>query len=97
MVSAPHSFTGEDVAEFHVHGGRAVIAGVIDALASLPGLRIAEPGEFSRRGFENGSSTSPPPRLAADLVDADTAAQRRQALRQMEGELAGSMTVGVTG
>ena len=84
---SPHSFTGEDVAEFHVHGGRAVIAGVIDALASLPGLRIAEPGEFSRRGFENGKFDLTAAEAIADLVDADTAAQRRQALRQMEGEL----------
>jgi tRNA modification GTPase len=84
---APHSFTGEDVAEFHVHGGRAVIAGVIDALARLPGLRIAEPGEFSRRGFENGKFDLTAAEAIADLVDADTAAQRRQALRQMEGEL----------
>jgi tRNA modification GTPase len=84
---APHSFTGEDVAELHVHGGRAVIAGVIDALASLPGLRIAEPGEFSRRGFENGKFDLTAAEAIADLVDADTAAQRRQALRQMEGEL----------
>jgi tRNA modification GTPase len=84
---APHSFTGEDVAEFHVHGGRAVIAGVIDALAGLAGLRIAEPGEFSRRGFENGKFDLTAAEAIADLVDADTAAQRRQALRQMEGEL----------
>jgi tRNA modification GTPase len=84
---APHSFTGEDVAEFHVHGGRAIIAGLIDALASLPGLRIAEPGEFSRRGFENGKFDLTAAEAIADLVDADTAAQRRQALRQMEGEL----------
>jgi tRNA modification GTPase len=84
---SPHSFTGEDVAEFHVHGGRAVIAGVIDALASLPGLRIAEPGEFSRRGFENGKFDLTAAEAIADLVDADTSAQRRQALRQMEGEL----------
>jgi tRNA modification GTPase len=84
---APHSFTGEDVAELHVHGGRAVIAGVIDALANMPGLRIAEPGEFSRRGFENGKFDLTAAEAIADLVDADTAAQRRQALRQMEGEL----------
>jgi tRNA modification GTPase len=84
---SPHSFTGEDVVEFHVHGGRAVIAGVIDALASLPGLRIAEPGEFSRRGFENGKFDLTAAEAIADLVDADTVAQRRQALRQMEGEL----------
>ncbi len=83
----PHSFTGEDVAEFHVHGGRAVVAGVIEALAALPGLRLAEPGEFSRRGFENGKFDLTAAEAVADLVDAETAAQRRQALRQMEGEL----------
>jgi tRNA modification GTPase len=83
----PRSFTGEDVAEFHVHGGRAVVAGVIEALAALPGLRLAEPGEFSRRGFENGKFDLTAAEAVADLVDAETAAQRRQALRQMEGEL----------
>jgi tRNA modification GTPase len=84
---APRSFTGEDVVEFHVHGGRAVVAGLIDALASLPGFRIAEPGEFSRRGFENGKFDLTAAEAIADLVDAETSAQRRQALRQMEGEL----------
>ncbi|EWY40602.1 tRNA modification GTPase TrmE [Skermanella stibiiresistens SB22] len=84
---APRSFTGEDVVEFHVHGGRAVVAGLIDALASLPGFRIAEPGEFSRRGFENGKFDLTAAEAIADLVDAETSAQRRQALRQMEGDL----------
>jgi tRNA modification GTPase len=50
----PHSATGEDVAEFHVHGGRAVIAAMFDALGAIDGLRPAEPGEFTRRAFENG-------------------------------------------
>ncbi|UEM03584.1 tRNA uridine-5-carboxymethylaminomethyl(34) synthesis GTPase MnmE [Skermanella rosea] len=84
---APRSFTGEDVAEFHVHGGRAVVAGLIDALSALEGFRIAEPGEFSRRGFENGKFDLTAAEAIADLVDAETSAQRRQALRQMEGEL----------
>ncbi|HYG84694.1 MAG TPA: tRNA uridine-5-carboxymethylaminomethyl(34) synthesis GTPase MnmE [Azospirillum sp.] len=84
---APRSFTGEDVAELHLHGGRAVVAGVVEALASLPGLRVAEPGEFTRRAFENGKLDLTAAEGLADLVDAETSAQRRQALRQMEGAL----------
>lgn len=84
---APRSFTGEDVVELHVHGGRAVATALLDALARLPGLRPAEPGEFSRRAFENGKFDLTEVEAVADLVDAETAAQRRQALRQMEGEL----------
>ncbi len=84
---APRSFTGEDVAELHLHGGRAVVAGVVEALASLPGLRVAEPGEFTRRAFENGKIDLTAAEGLADLVDAETSAQRRQALRQMEGVL----------
>ena len=84
---APKSFTGEDVAELHLHGGRAVVAGVIEALAALPGLRVAEPGEFTRRAFENGKLDLTAAEGLADLVDAETGAQRRQALRQMEGAL----------
>jgi tRNA modification GTPase len=83
---APHSLTGEDVAELHVHGGRAVAAALIDALAVLPGLRPAEPGEFSRRAFLNGKLDLTEAEGTADLVAAETAAQRRQALRQMTGE-----------
>jgi tRNA modification GTPase len=84
---APRSFTGEDVAEFHIHGGRAVTAALLEALGRLPGLRPAEPGEFSRRAFENGKFDLTEAEAVADLVDAETSAQRRQALRQMEGEL----------
>lgn len=84
---APRSFTGEDVVEFHVHGGRAVTSALIEALGRLPGLRPAEPGEFSRRAFENGKFDLTEAEAVADLVDAETSAQRRQALRQMEGEL----------
>ena len=85
---APRSVTGEDVGELHVHGGRAVIAGVLEALAALPGLRPAEPGEFTKRAFLNGKIDLTAAEGLGDLVDAETAAQRRQALRQMEGGLA---------
>ncbi|GAB4362978.1 MAG: tRNA uridine-5-carboxymethylaminomethyl(34) synthesis GTPase MnmE [Kiloniellaceae bacterium] len=84
----PGSFTGEDVGEVHVHGGRAVIAAVLEALARLPGLRPAEAGEFTRRAFDNGKLDLSAVEGLADLIDADTEAQRRQALRQMEGGLA---------
>jgi tRNA modification GTPase len=86
---APASFTGEDVAELHVHGGAAVISAVIAALCALPGLRLAEPGEFTRRAFENGKLDLTQAEGLADLVDAETEGQRRQALRQMQGELGG--------
>lgn len=85
--AAPASFTGEDVVEFHLHGGRAVVSGVIDALSSLPDLRLAEPGEFTRRAFENGKLDLTEAEAVADLIDAETMAQRRQALRQMDGAL----------
>lgn len=84
---APASFTGEDVAELHLHGGRAVIAAVCEALAELPGLSPAESGEFSRRAFENGKLDLTQAEGIADLVAAETEAQRRQALRQTEGAL----------
>ena len=81
----PHSFTGEDVAELHVHGGPAVVADVLEALAALPGLRLAAPGEFTRRAFENGKLDLTQVEALADLVNAETPWQRRQALRHMEG------------
>jgi tRNA modification GTPase len=84
----PASCTGEDVAEFHVHGGRAVVAGVLEALAEGDGMRLAEPGEFTRRAFHNGKLDLTAAEGLADLIAAETAAQRRQALRQMEGHLA---------
>jgi tRNA modification GTPase len=83
---APHSYTGEDVAELHLHGGRAVIEGVAEALLAM-GLRMAEPGEFSRRAFLNGRMDLVQAEAIGDLVAAETAGQRRQALRQMEGAL----------
>ncbi len=82
---APASFTGEDVVELHVHGGRAVVSGVLSALGALPGLRPAEAGEFARRAFANGRLDLTEVEGLADLIDAETEAQRRQALRQLEG------------
>ncbi len=84
---APDSMTGEDVAEFHVHGGRAVLQAMSEALASIAGCRLAEPGEFTRRAFENGKMDLTEAEAVADLVAAQTAAQRRQALRQLDGAL----------
>ena len=84
---APESATGEDVAEFHIHGGPAVVAALADALAALPGLRPAEPGEFTRRAFAAGRLDLTEAEGIADLIAAETEAQRRQALRQMEGGL----------
>ncbi|MDR3424376.1 MAG: tRNA uridine-5-carboxymethylaminomethyl(34) synthesis GTPase MnmE [Alphaproteobacteria bacterium] len=84
---APHSFTGEDVVELHTHGGRAVAAALIEGLRALPHFRLAEPGEFSRRAFENGKMDLTEAEAIADLVAAETEAQRKQALRQMEGAL----------
>ncbi len=83
----PHSFTGEDAGELHLHGGRAVVAGVLSALARVDGLRLAEPGEFTRRAFRNGKMDLPAVEGLADLIDAQTQAQRRQALRQLDGAL----------
>jgi len=84
---APRSATGEDVAEFHVHGGRAVIAAVFDALNAIDGLRPAEPGEFTRRAFENGKLDLTEAEAVDDLIRADTDRQRRQALRHLKGLL----------
>jgi tRNA modification GTPase len=88
LFPAPRSETGEDMVELHLHGGTAVIAGVAEALAAMPGLRPAEPGEFARRAFLNGKLDLTAAEGLADLVAAETAAQRRQALRQMDGALA---------
>jgi tRNA modification GTPase len=84
---APHSQTGEDVAEFHLHGGRAVIAALEEALSSMDGLRHAEPGEFTRRAFENGKIDLTGVEGLADLVMAETESQRRAALLLAGGSL----------
>jgi tRNA modification GTPase len=83
---APGSYTGEDSAEFHVHGGPAVVGALVDALAAL-GLRLAEPGEFTRRAFEHGKLDLAQAEGVADLIDAETEGQRRQALDQLGGRL----------
>ncbi|MBI1237942.1 MAG: tRNA uridine-5-carboxymethylaminomethyl(34) synthesis GTPase MnmE [Alphaproteobacteria bacterium] len=84
----PQSFTGEDVAEFQVHGGRAVAAAMAEALGAVPGCRPAEPGEFARRAFENGRLDLAQAEALADLVAAETESQRRLALRGYGGALA---------
>lgn len=88
FFSGPNSFTGEDIAEFHVHGGYAVVTEFLEALSSIDGLRSAEAGEFTRRAFDNGKMDLTVAEGLADLINAETSAQRRQALRQMDGELA---------
>jgi len=85
--NAPHSYTGEDVVEYHVHGGIAVIDGVLEELNSLPGYRLAEPGEFTRRAFENDKMDLTEAEAVADLIHAETALQKQQALLQMDGAL----------
>lgn len=84
---APHSFTGEDCVEYHVHGGVAVINGLLSALAAMKGHRMAEPGEFTRRGFEHGKFDLTEAEAIADLIAAETEWQRLQALEQLEGGL----------
>ena len=84
-LPGPASFTGEDIAELHVHGGRAVVGRLIDALLSVKGLRLAEPGEFARRAFENGRIDLTEVEGLADLIAAETEAQARQAIAQAEG------------
>lgn len=83
----PASFTGEDVAELHLHGGRAIVAAVLAALGGLQGLRLAEPGEFTRRAFAHDKLDLTQAEALADAVDAETRAQAKQALRQMGGAL----------
>ena len=83
---APHSYTGEDCAELHLHGGRAVVETAGEALLAL-GLRPADPGEFTRRAFENGRMDLAQAEAVADLIDAETSAQASQALGQLDGAL----------
>jgi tRNA modification GTPase len=84
-LPGPESFSGEDMCEFHVHGGRAVRAALGEALAAVSGLRMAEAGEFTRRAFENGKLDLTEAEGLADLIAAETEAQRRQAVAAMEG------------
>lgn len=82
----PGSFTGEDMAEFHLHGSRAVADGMVGVLGRLPGHRLAEPGEFTRRALANGRTDLVAVEGLSDLLMATSAAQRRQALFHMEGD-----------
>lgn len=83
----PGSATGEDIAEFHIHGGRAVLSALFAAISLIPNTRAAEPGEFTRRAFENGKLDLTEAEGLDDLIHADTDRQRRQALRQLQGLL----------
>lgn len=83
---APNSYTGEDAAELHLHGGRAVVEAASRALIAL-GLRPADPGEFTRRAFQNGRMDLAQAEAVADLIDAETSAQAKQALGQLDGKL----------
>lgn len=84
---SPHSFTGEDVAEIHTHGSIAVIRAILDALKIIPGLRLAEPGEFARRAFFNQKLDLTQAEALADLIEAESSMQLKQALRQLGGSL----------
>ena len=84
--AAPASMTGEDAVELQLHGSHAVIAAMFEALGRRPGFRLAEPGEFSKRAFLNGKLDLTEAEAIADLVEAETAAQRRQAMRQLQGD-----------
>jgi len=88
-LPGPKSETGEDMAELHLHGGRAVVAGVLAALGRVEGFRPAEPGEFTRRAFDNGRLDLTAVEGLGDLISAETEAQRRQAFRQLKGWLGG--------
>lgn len=83
----PHSFTGEDCIEYHVHGGHAVTAALLATLSGEEGHRMALPGEFTRRAFENGKMDLTAAEAIADLIHAETESQRLQALAQMDGNL----------
>ena len=86
-MPGPASFTGEDCAEIHIHGGVAILSAVLSAIEATGFSRPALPGEFSRRAFENGRMDLTRAESIADLVDAETEGQRRQAFRQYDGEM----------
>lgn len=87
FFAAPRTETGEDMAELHLHGGPSIIKAVLTALGRQPGCRLAEPGEFARRAFQNGKLDLAQVEGLADLIEAETEAQRHQALAQMRGVL----------
>lgn len=88
VFPAPHSFTGDDCVEFHLHGGKAVVSRFLEELSRFPQCRIAEPGEFSRRAFENGKLDLTEAEGLADLIEAETESQRRLAVMGASGKLA---------
>ena len=83
----PKSYTGEDLLELQVHGGRAVVQDILRFLAGRVGFRLADPGEFTRRAFQNGKMDLTEAEAVADLIAAETSVQRRQALNQLSGQL----------
>ena len=83
----PNSFTGEDVVELHTHGSRAVVNRLLETLGDVPGFRMAEPGEFTRRAFENMKIDLTAAEGLVDLIEAETTMQSKQAIRQMQGGL----------
>ena len=87
FFKGPNSFTGEDVVEYHIHGSQATISELQTVLSTIDGHRLAEPGEFTRRAFENGKMDLTEAEAIADLIDAQTALQKEQALSQMGGAL----------
>ena len=84
---APHSFTGEDIVEFHTHGSKAVLNSVLESLSLIDDFRLAEPGEFSKRAFLNSKMDLTEAEGLADLIDAETSMQQQYALKQMSGNL----------
>lgn len=84
MCIGPASFTGEDMVEFQTHGGPAVVLALLQALEAIPGCRHAEPGDFTKRAFFNGKMELTEVEGLGDLIHAETEAQRKQAVRQME-------------
>ncbi len=87
FFNAPHSFTGENIVEFHIHGSTAIKNELLDILGSLENFRMAEPGEFSRRALYNNKMDLAETEGLADLIESETSLQKRQAMRQMEGAL----------
>ena len=86
-MPGPHSYTGEDTLELYLHGGPAVINHALSSLINEPGVRLAEPGEFTRRAFEAGKIDLTEAEGVADIIEAETNAQKAQALRQLSGGL----------
>ena len=86
MVSAPHSYTGEDMAEFHVHGSKAVVEAMHVSISNIDSCRLAEPGEFTKIAFQNGKINLLEAESVADLISSETEIQRQQAIKIMSGK-----------